>query len=93
MSSNEGLAQTERSNTVHQFPAWARLTARVVLVVLVVFVLVAVFFAGGWYNGGGLREREDILVPVPEEAPCSEYYCHPMGRGGQQCYQRIVPCP
>jgi hypothetical protein len=92
MSSNAGSVQTERSSTVHQFPAWARLAARVVFVVLGVLVLAAVFFAGGWYNGG-FREREDILVPVPEEAPCSEYYCHPMGRGGQQCYQRIVPCP
>jgi hypothetical protein len=38
----------ERSNTVHPFPAWARLAAGVVLVVLVLVVLAAVFFAGGW---------------------------------------------
>ena len=29
---------------------------------MVVLVLAAVFFAGGWYNGG-FREREDFLVP------------------------------
>ena len=93
MSSNEVSAQTERSNTVHQFPAWARLAAGVALVVLVVLVLAADFFAGGWYYRHGFRGREDILVPVPEEAPCTMYSCHPMGRGGQQCYQRYVPCP
>jgi hypothetical protein len=84
-----GSAQTERPNTVHQFPAWARIAARVVLVVIVLLVLAAVFFAGGWYNGG-FREREEIL-PVPE-APCMVYTCHPMGRGGQQCYEQPVPC-
>jgi hypothetical protein len=85
-----GWAQTERSNAVHPFPAWVRIGVRVVLGVLVLLVLAAVFFAGGWYNGG-FREREEILVPVPE-APCMVYSCHPMGRGGQQCYQRAVPC-
>jgi hypothetical protein len=59
------------------------------LVVLVVLVLAAVFFAGGWYNGG-FREREDIMVPV--EAPCTVYSCHPRGPGGQQCYWQYVPC-
>jgi hypothetical protein len=83
-------ARTERSNSVHQSPVWARIAARVVLLVLILLALAAVFFAGGWYNGG-FREREENVVPVPE-APCMEYYCHPMGRGGQQCYQRPVPC-
>ena len=80
----------ERSNTVHQFPAWARLAARVVLGVLVVLVLAAVFYAGGRFYGDGSREREDIVVPV--EAPCSVYSCHPRGPGGQQCYWQLVPC-
>jgi hypothetical protein len=83
MSSNEG--------SVHRFPAWARIAASVVLGLLVLVVLAAVFFAGGWVFGGGSTEREEIL-PVPQETPCSIYSCHPMGRGGQQCYRRIVPC-
>ena len=87
-ASSANPPRRERSNTVHQSAAWARLAAGVVLVLL---ALAAVFFAGGWYFGGGSGEREDI-VPEPVEAPCTVYSCHPMGRGGQQCYRRIVPC-
>jgi heme A synthase len=101
MSSNEGSAQTRQSRDEPTASAtkaksaktanwwiWARRVAGVVLAVL---VLAVVFLAGGRYYGGGSTEREDVLVP--EEASCVQPSCHPMGRGGQQCYYRYVPCP
>src|ERR1700722_5145403 len=65
----------QRPNTVHQFPAWARLVAGVVLVIL---VIAGVFFAGfftGRYYGDLFRGAEDFLVPganpVEETSPSS----------------------
>src|ERR1700722_17114818 len=67
----------QRPNTVHQFPAWARLVAGVVLVIL---VIAGVFFAGfftGRYYGGLFRGAEDFLVPganpVEEQHPVQDF--------------------
>jgi len=68
---------------------WARLVAVIVFVVLVL----AVFFFAGFFTRehyGDHRYREEV---VPGQPGCVQPECHPMGKGGQQCYYRPVPCP
>jgi heme/copper-type cytochrome/quinol oxidase subunit 2 len=102
MSSNEGSAQPLQSRDEPAASAtkansanaanwwiWARLVAVIVFVVLVL----AVFFFAGFFTRehyGDHHYREDV---VPGEAACVQPECHPMGRGGQHCYYRPVPCP
>jgi Protein of unknown function (DUF732) len=67
----------QRPNTVHQFPAWARLVAGVVLVIL---VIAGVFFPGfftGRYHGDLFRGAVGFLVPganpVEERHPVQDF--------------------
>jgi hypothetical protein len=107
MSSNEGSAQTLQSPDEPTASAtkansakaanwwiWARLVAVVVFVVLVL----AVFFAAGFFTGSHYRGgyREDFLVPgeqTPGGHQCIQTFCQPAGMAGQHCYQHWVNCP
>jgi hypothetical protein len=83
----------QRPNMVHQFPAWARLVAGVVLIIL---VIAAIFFAGFFTarHYGGCPSDNYYGVPLPGEGgPCVETFCQPAGMAGQHCYRRNVPCP
>jgi hypothetical protein len=107
MPSDEGSAQTLQSPDEPTASAtkansakaanwwiWARLVAVVVFVVLVLAVFFAAGFFTGTHYGGGYRE--DFLVPG-EQAPgghqCIRTFCQPAGMAGQHCYQHWVNCP